>query len=85
MQEEPDPTKRTEHNDQQRQKILEKLLLFTKPGNPGAKFKKVSDKMLANLELPKHVKEQLGLSPAAASDKPGEEKKVPTANLTKAG
>ncbi len=78
VQEEPDAGKRKEYNDSQRHKISEKLALFIKPGNPGAKFKKVYDKMLANLELPKHVKEQLGLSPVAGVDKPAEEKKVAT-------
>ena len=82
VQEEPDEKKRKEFNAEQKAKITEKLATFTKPGNPGVKFKKVYDKMLANLELPKHVKEQLGLSPVVPADKPGdkpsEEKKVPT-------
>ena len=46
--------------------------LFVKPGNSGVKFKKNFDKMLAKLELPKHVKDQLGISqpgPAAEASK----------------
>ncbi len=44
---------------------MEKIETFPKPGNPGVKFKKVYEKMLARLELPKHVKEQLGISQVA--------------------
>eukprot|EP00826_Nyctotherus_ovalis_P026665 TRINITY_DN2080_c0_g5_i2.p4 TRINITY_DN2080_c0_g5~~TRINITY_DN2080_c0_g5_i2.p4 ORF type:complete len:130 (-),score=50.64 TRINITY_DN2080_c0_g5_i2:212-601(-) len=40
---------------------------FVKPGNPGVKLKKIHDKMLARLELPKHVKEALGIADAPPS------------------
>ena len=58
---EPDPNARNEFNEEQQRKISEQMDNFTKPGNPGVKFKKIYDKMLATLELPKHVKEDLGI------------------------
>jgi hypothetical protein len=61
---EPEEKKRSEFNKSQRVKIDEKLDLFVKQGNPGAKFKKVFDRMLAKLDLPKHVKDQLGVPQA---------------------
>ncbi len=59
---ETDKKKREDFNMEQKKKRNEKIEQFVKPGNPGAKFRKIYDKMLARLELPKHVKEQLGLS-----------------------
>ena len=38
-----------------------KLLNFTKPGNPGTKFKNHFEKMLKSLTLPKAAKEELGI------------------------
>ncbi len=77
---EPNEEKRDEFNMQQDQRVREKLLQFTSAGNPGVKFKKVYDKMLASLELPKHVKDQLGVAstvlPATTVEKPSEDKKV---------
>ena len=63
---EPDEKKRKEFNSSQKMKIAELIEQFVKPGNPGAKFKKSYDKMLAKLELPKHVKDQIGVSQTIA-------------------
>ena len=79
---EPDANKRNEFNREQKKRISDKLELFIKPGNPGVKFKKVYDKMLAKLELPKHVKEQLGISQAAPSGEKAEPAKVRAASTT---
>lgn len=38
-----------------------KLLNFTKPGNPGTKFKSPFEKMLKALTIPKTVKEELNI------------------------
>jgi len=57
---------------EQKKKVNEKTGAFVKPGNPGAKFKKIYDKMLMKLELPKHVKDQLGISGPAVSASPSE-------------
>ena len=38
-----------------------KLLNFTKPGNPGTKFKGPFEKMIKQLTLPKGVKEELNI------------------------
>jgi hypothetical protein len=38
-----------------------KLLNFTKPPNPGTKFKNHFEKMLKSLNLPKGAKEELGI------------------------
>lgn len=70
--EEEDEKVREEFNEEQRKKIEEKMDNFTKPGNPGTKFKKIHDKLLARLELPKHVKEALGIADAPPAE-PGQE------------
>ncbi len=40
----------------------QKLLNFTKPGNPGVKFKNHFEKMLKALSLPKAAKDELGIT-----------------------
>eukprot|EP01022_Parablepharisma_sp_SALTPOND_P006343 TRINITY_DN1258_c0_g1_i1.p1 TRINITY_DN1258_c0_g1~~TRINITY_DN1258_c0_g1_i1.p1 ORF type:complete len:615 (+),score=67.56 TRINITY_DN1258_c0_g1_i1:2162-4006(+) len=70
---EPDRQKREEFNTAQKKKRNEKIEVFVKPGNPGAKFKKTYEKMLAKLELPKHVKEQLGVSQVPPAAEPSKE------------
>lgn len=67
---EPDEKKRNEFNKSQRAKMDEKLDQFVKPGNPGAKFKKAYDRMLAKLDLPKHVKDQVVVAQAQSSEQP---------------
>lgn len=63
-----------EFNAEQRKRIEERMENFVKPGNPGVKLKKIHDKMLARLELPKHVKEALGIVDAPPSgDEPAKE------------
>ena len=44
-----------------------KLSLFTKPGNPGVKFKNHFEKMLKSLSLPKGAKEELGITEEQAA------------------
>ena len=36
--------------------------MFAKPGNPGAKFKNQTEKLLKCLNLPKGAREELGIS-----------------------
>lgn len=38
-----------------------KLINFTKPGNPGTKFKNHFEKMIKSLSLPKAAREELGI------------------------
>ena len=66
---EPDQKKRKEFNAEQKKRRYERIEQFVKPGSPGVKFKKIFDKMLTRLELPKHVKEQLGISQAPTGEK----------------
>lgn len=74
---EPDEKIRKIFNQEQKNKIQEKIELFTKPGNPGIKFKKIFERLMTRLELPKHVKDQLGIGMGAApSEKPQEEIKA---------
>ena len=39
----------------------QKLINFTKPGNPGVKFKNHYEKMIKALTLPKAAKDELGI------------------------
>lgn len=45
-----------------------KLLNFTKPGNPGTKFKGPFEKMMKAITIPKTVKEDLGISDETAGE-----------------
>jgi len=77
--EEADEKVREEFNKEQRKKIEERMDNFVKPGNPGTKFKKIHDKLLARLELPKHVKEALGIADTESAQeqpKENEEEKI---------
>jgi hypothetical protein len=44
------------------------LLNFSKPGNPGLKFKGPFEKMMKALTIPKGVKEELGISDDSIGD-----------------
>lgn len=54
-------SKITNYNLQSRVIRATKLINFTKPGNPGTKFKNHFEKMLKTLSLPKGAREELGI------------------------
>lgn len=44
--------------------------MFPKPGNPGAKFKNVYEKMIKSLTLPKAAQEELRISADGGQENP---------------
>lgn len=55
----PDSNERNQVNIEIEVARNTKLLNFTKPGNPGTKFKSPFEKMMKALTIPKTVKEEL--------------------------
>eukprot|EP00347_Sterkiella_histriomuscorum_P008273 403345711 len=57
----PDPLERDRANQENELVRNNKLINFTKPGNPGVKFKNHFEKMVKSLSLPKAAREELGI------------------------
>jgi hypothetical protein len=64
-----------EYNKNMLEARKDKLLYFTRPGNPGTKFKSQVEKLNRATYLPKNVREELGLSDQPKQEKPKKEEK----------
>ena len=62
LSEDETPEQLEEYNEQLLEQKKEKLLNFSRPGNPGSKFKSQVEKINRATYLPKNVREDLGLN-----------------------
>ena len=63
----PDDAERNRANAENENLRFQKITNFAKPGNPGAKFKNLFEKMIKSLSLPKAAKDELGISDDAGA------------------